>query len=93
MKPRRVPLAWEKEIDNQVQEMFKNDIIRKSSSPWNAPILLVKKQTLFVRKLTKSTTLLTLIQKVKLLVKKFPSMKLTLVTPMVKRMNMEVLLV
>ena len=49
MKRRRVPLAWEKEVDDQVQEMFKNNIIRKSSSPWNAPILLVKKKDQTIR--------------------------------------------
>ena len=49
MKPRRVPLAWEKEVDDQVQEMFRNNIIRKSSSPWNAPILLVKKKDQTIR--------------------------------------------
>ena len=49
MKPRRVPLAWEKEVDEQVKEMYKNNIIRKSCSPWNAPILLVKKKDQSVR--------------------------------------------
>ena len=43
-KPRRVPKAWEPEIDSQVNEMLENDIIRPSESPWNSPIILVKKK-------------------------------------------------
>ena len=43
-KPRRIPLAWEKEIDTQVSEMLSNGIIRPSKSPWNAPIILVRKK-------------------------------------------------
>lgn len=40
----RVPVAWEKEINQQVQEMLDNEIIRHSASPWNSPIILVKKK-------------------------------------------------
>ena len=43
-KPRRIPVAWEKEMDQQVSEMLSNDIIRPSSSPSNAPVILVKKK-------------------------------------------------
>ena len=43
-KYRRIPVAWEKEVEDQVQEMLKNGIIRPSSSPWNSPIILVKKK-------------------------------------------------
>ena len=43
-KPRRIPWAWEKGVDIQVREMLQNNIIRESKSPWNAPILLVKKK-------------------------------------------------
>ena len=43
-KPRRIPLAWEKEVNTQVEEMLTNRIIRPSQSPWNAPIILVKKK-------------------------------------------------
>ena len=49
MKPHWIPLAWEKEVDNQVKEMYRNNIIRESNSPWNAPILLVKKKDQSVR--------------------------------------------
>lgn len=43
-KPYRLPHAWNSEIDKQIQEMLQNDIIRPSSSPWNSPIILVKKK-------------------------------------------------
>ena len=45
-KPRRLPKAWEPEIDQQITEMLENDIIRPSCSLWNAPIILVKKRTI-----------------------------------------------
>ena len=44
IKPRRIPLAWEKDVNSQIEEMLKNKVIRPSKSPWNAPILLVKKK-------------------------------------------------
>ena len=40
----RVPVAWEQEVNKQIQEMLENGIIRPSSSPWNSPIILVKKK-------------------------------------------------
>ena len=43
-KYRRVPAAWEKEVEDQVQEMLRNGIIRPSSSPWNSPVILVRKK-------------------------------------------------
>ena len=43
-KYRRIPVAWEKEVNSQVQEMLDNGIIRPSSSPWNSPIILVRKK-------------------------------------------------
>ena len=43
-RPRRIPQAWNSEVNDQIQEMLENDIIRPSSSPWNAPIILVKKK-------------------------------------------------
>ena len=42
--PRRIPQAWTSEVNEQIQGMLDNDIIRPSSSPWNAPIILVKKK-------------------------------------------------
>ena len=44
-KPRRIPVVWEKDdIDEQVSEMFSNNIIRPSYSPWKASVILVKKK-------------------------------------------------
>ena len=43
-KPRWVPATWEQDIDTQVSEMLSNGIIRPSYSPWNAPVMLVKKK-------------------------------------------------
>ena len=48
-KPRRVPTAWEPEINSQVTDMLDNDIIRPSESPWNSPIILVKKKDNTIR--------------------------------------------
>ena len=33
IKSRRIPNAWEKEVDGQIKERLGNDIIRPSSSP------------------------------------------------------------
>ena len=44
VKPRRIPMGWEKEVEIQVEEMLKNKIIRPSKSPWNSPIIMVKKR-------------------------------------------------
>ena len=43
-KPHRIPHAWNDEVDKQIKEMLDNGIIRPSSSPWNSPIILVKKK-------------------------------------------------
>ena len=42
-KPYRIPRAYEKEVNYQISEML-DDIIRPSSSLWNAPVILVKKK-------------------------------------------------
>ena len=39
-----MPVAWEDEVNSQVKQMLKHDIIRPSKSPWNSPLLLVKKK-------------------------------------------------
>ena len=44
MKPYRIAHAWDKEVSDQVQQMLDNGIIRPSSSPWNAPVILVKRK-------------------------------------------------
>ena len=43
-KPYRIPYAWNEELSSQIQQMLDNDIIRPSSSPWNSPVILVKKR-------------------------------------------------
>ena len=43
-KPRRIPQAWEQEIDAKVRGVLDNGIIQRSESPWNSPIILVKKK-------------------------------------------------
>ena len=43
-KTRRLPKAWEEEINEQIKDMVDKEIIRPSKSPWNSPILLVKKK-------------------------------------------------
>ena len=43
-KPYRIPYAWNSEVNDQIQQMLNNDIIRPSSSPWNSPVILVKKK-------------------------------------------------
>ena len=43
-KPYHFQHAWHSEVDKQIQEMLDNGIIRPSSSPWNSPIILVKKK-------------------------------------------------
>nr|CAH8827780.1 unnamed protein product [Trichobilharzia regenti] len=40
---RRVPCHLEGEVERQVQEMLKDDIIEEADSPYNSPVLLVKK--------------------------------------------------
>lgn len=42
--PRRVPLAFANEERKVVQQMEAQGIIRKSSSPWASPVVLVKKK-------------------------------------------------
>ncbi|KAL4083100.1 hypothetical protein QTP88_028430 [Uroleucon formosanum] len=43
-RPYRLPHAQVAEIDSQIKQMEKYDIIEPSFSPWNAPLLLVKKK-------------------------------------------------
>ena len=44
LKLRRTPFALRNEVDRQIEEMEKRGVIRKSSSPWSSPILLVPKK-------------------------------------------------
>ena len=40
----RIPYAKREQIDKMVNDMLKSNVIRKSSSPWASPIVLVKKK-------------------------------------------------
>ena len=41
---RRIPMAYQKQVDEMIEELLKNDIIVPSSSPWNSPIVIVPKR-------------------------------------------------
>ena len=43
-RPYRLPFAQQNEINSQITKMITDDIIEPSKSPWNAPLLLVKKK-------------------------------------------------
>jgi hypothetical protein len=43
LPPRKVPLAQQAVIEQEVEKMHENGIIEPSDSPWSAPICLVKK--------------------------------------------------
>ena len=40
----RIPEHYQKEVDTQIQQMLKDEIIQPSQSPWNFPILVVPKK-------------------------------------------------
>ena len=42
--PYRVPSFVRNQIDNEVEKMLKNGIIRESNSPWASPVVMVKKK-------------------------------------------------
>ena len=44
LKNYRIPEQYQEEVDRQVEEMLKQDIITPSQSPWNFPILVVPKK-------------------------------------------------
>jgi hypothetical protein len=39
----RIPEHYQKEVQIQIQKMLEDDIIQPNQSPWNFPILIVKK--------------------------------------------------
>ena len=43
-KPFRLPFSQQPEIERQIEQMQRDDVIEKSMSPFNAPLLLVKKK-------------------------------------------------
>ena len=42
--PRRLPNSLRTVVEDQVEEMLENNIIRPSNSPWSSPIVLVRKK-------------------------------------------------
>jgi len=40
----RIPIAYQSRVEEMVEEMLKNGIIENSTSPWNAPIVIVPKK-------------------------------------------------
>ena len=41
----RTSPTMKKEIDDQIQEMLKNDIIENSNSSWASPVVMIKKRS------------------------------------------------
>ena len=44
INPRRIPMHIEEKVDDLIQDLEKKDIICKTSSPWNFPIVVVPKK-------------------------------------------------
>ena len=44
--PRRVPMAYAKEEKKVIEDLLEKGVIRKSTSPWASPIVLVRKKEL-----------------------------------------------
>ena len=42
--PRRIPMAVEHKLDEQIEQLLENNIIRESNSPWNSPVVVVAKK-------------------------------------------------
>ena len=43
-RPRKIPLGLEKDVDRMVDELLKENIIKPSNSPWNFPLVVVRKK-------------------------------------------------
>jgi len=41
--PRRIPYGLEEDVDKEVNRLLEADIIRRSCSPWNSPVVVVRK--------------------------------------------------
>ena len=44
VRPYRVPFAIEDKVDEVIQKLIEHDIIEKCKSPWNSPLIAVKKK-------------------------------------------------
>nr|VZI13897.1 unnamed protein product [Spirometra erinaceieuropaei] len=47
--PRRVPVHFQKQLEQTIKDMLDRHVIRPSSSPWASPIVLVKKKDGYLR--------------------------------------------
>jgi len=45
VRPYRLPEKHKEEVNRQITKMLDDDIIRPSTSQWNAPLLVVPKKT------------------------------------------------
>lgn len=45
LKPRRMPIAVEQDVENMISDMLRHGIIRRSTSPWCFPLVIVKKKS------------------------------------------------
>jgi len=48
-KPRRIPIGLEEVVNSKVKELEQAGIIRQSNSPWNFPLVIVKKKNEDIR--------------------------------------------
>ena len=42
--PRRIPFAQRQEVDDEIEGMLDNGIVRVYTSPWSSPIVVVRKR-------------------------------------------------
>ena len=42
-RPRRIPSGLEEKVDEEINRLLEGNIIRESKSPWNSPVVVVKK--------------------------------------------------
>jgi hypothetical protein len=47
--PYRVPIKWKQKIEDEIEALLDNHIIRRSTSPWSSPIVPVPKPDNSVR--------------------------------------------
>ena len=41
---RQIPIHKSEEVENEIQQMLQNGVIRESNSPWSAPVVIVRKK-------------------------------------------------